>query len=266
MAEVTGSKTTLQFIPDWAEFGEASIDELAADAPVIDEFATEEVTFADARFLQVIYEMDMFSAATFLPPSLAPLRGPSFAMVRAYHLPETPWGPTTIAQVGVLCRFGYRPRIFQRVALTDNPDAVEPLRSGWGIPVRAAEKVSLRRYHDGSHLTVEDGGREIIRIVTTSPILTAGSSMGINSSVDLAHTPKGLRVVQIAENFTFKVAEVSTPDIRHFDAEGWGLAGMRMRHPVSAVSTIADITLRPVQFVSDAVEPSLLTIRSVGEN
>ena len=90
--------------------------------------------------------------------------------------------------------------------------------------------------------------------------------MGINSSVNLADTPKGLRLVQVAENFTFKVAEVSTPDIRHFDAEGWGLDGMRMRSRVSAISTIADITLRPIQFVADAEEPSLLTIRPVAES
>ncbi|MCR2824090.1 acetoacetate decarboxylase family protein [Microbacterium sp. zg.Y909] len=266
MTNTTGSKTTLQFIPDWAEFGEASLDDLAKDAPFIESFASEELTFPDARFLQVIYEMDMFTAQNYLPSSLAPLRGPSFVMVRAYHFPETPWGETSIAQVGVLCRFGYRPRIFQLAALTDNPDAVEPLRSGWGIPLRTADSVKLKRYHDGSHLSVEDGGRELIQIVTTKPILTAGSSMGINSSVDLVDTPKGLRIVQVAENFTFKVAEVSTPEIRQFDADGWGLPGMRMRYPVSAISTIADITLRPIQFLADAEGPSLLSIRSVEES
>lgn len=266
MANVTGSKSTLQFIPDWAEFGEASVAELAKGAPRIEEYATEEAVFPDATFLQVIYEMDMFSAAQFLPPALAPLRGPSFVMVRAYHFPETPWGATSIAQVGVLCRYGYRPRIFQLSALTDNPDAVEPLRSGWGIPLKTAESVKLKRYHDGSHLTVEDGGENLIHIVTSSPILTAGGSMGINSSVNLADTPKGLRLVQVAENFTFKVAEVSTPDVRHFDAEGWGVKGLRMRAPVSAISTVADITLRPIQFVADTEEPSLLTIRPVAES
>lgn len=266
MATVTGSKSTLQFIPDWAEFGEASVAELAKGAPRIEEFATEETVFPDATFLQVIYEMDMFSAAQFLPPALAPLRGPSFVMVRAYYFPETPWGPTSIAQVGVLCRYGYRPRIFQFAALTDNPDAVEPLRSGWGIPLKKADSVKLKRYHDGSHLTVENGGENLIHIVTSSPILTAGGSMGINSSVNLADTPKGLRLVQVAENFTFKVAEVSTPDIRHFDAEGWGAKGLRMRTPVSAISTVADITLRPIQFVADTEEPSLLTIRPVAES
>lgn len=263
--QTVGSKQTLQFIPEWAEFGEAPIAELARSVPMIGSFAEEEVTFENANFLQVIYELDMYSAQRFLPTSLAPLRGPSFGMIRAYHLPETPWGPTSIAEVGVLCRFGYRPRIFQISAKTDNAAAVEPLRTAWGFPLEVAEQVKLKRFHDGHHLTVRDGGEEIAAVQTAKPILTAGGSMGINSSVHLADTDKGLRLLQVAENFTFKVAEVSDPDVRGFDADAWHVPGMRLRYPVSAVSAVADITLRPIQFVADAEAPSLLTIRSVSD-
>ncbi|KRA24717.1 hypothetical protein ASD65_10025 [Microbacterium sp. Root61] len=263
--KITGSKQTLQFIPDWAEFGEASLDELLVGAPRIEEFPTEGITFPNARFLQVIYEIDMFSSAGFLPPSLAPVRGSHFVMFRAHHLPETPWGPTTITEVGTLCRFGYRPRVFQLAAKVDNPAAVEPLRSGWGYPVSLADRVNLRRYHDGSHLTVTQDGVDILKIQTTRPILTAGGSLGINSSVHLADTVQGPRIVQVAEDFTFKASEVSTPQVKVFDSAAWGLSGLNANYPVSAVSAVADITLRPIQFVSDADKPALLNIRPVSE-
>lgn len=261
----TGSKNTLTFIPDWAQFGTASVDDLLKDAPRVDFPTKEAVDFPNARFVQVIYEIDMYATSALLPPSLAPVRGPAFVMFRGYELPETPWGPTSIAQVGTLCRFGYRPRIFQLAARTNNADAVEPLRSGWGMPVSVAEKVDIRRYHDGTHLTVTDGGKPILALQTSEPILTAGGSLGINSSVNIVDTPKGGRILQVAENFTFSASEVGRPDVRAFDDAGWGLSGMTTRFPVSAVTAVADITLRPVQFVSDTVEPSLLNIRAVEE-
>jgi len=263
--KTTGSKNTLTFIPEWAEFGTASVDELLAGAPRVEVPAAEGVTFADARFVQVIYEIDMYASGPLLPPALAPVRGPAFVMFRGYHLPETPWGPTSLVQVGTLCRFGYRPRIFQLAAKTDNAAAVEPLRSGWGMPVSVAEEVQLRRYHDGTHLKVVDGGRTILALQTTEPVLTSGGSLGINSSVNLADTPKGPRLLQVAEDFTFAASEVGRPDVRRFEDAGWGLSGVTARYPVSAVTAVADITLRPVQFVSDAVEPALLNIRSVDE-
>lgn len=261
----TGSSNTLTFIPDWAEFGTGSLEQMLAKVPHTDDLSKEGVDFPGAKFLQVIYEMDMFGCQPLLPPSLAPVRGLSFVMFRAYDLPETPWGPTTIAQIGTICRFGYRPRVFQLAARTNNPDAVEPLRQGWGMPVDVAESVKFRRYHDGTHLTVTDNGGDILAVQTTAPILTAGGSMGINSSANLVNTSKGGRVLQVAENFTFQAAEVATPEVRAFDGAAWGLSGVRANHPVSAVTAVADITLRPVQFVSDAEEPALLNIRSVEE-
>lgn len=261
----TGSKNTLTFIPDWAEFGTASVDDLLRGAPSVDVPTSEGVEFAGARFVQVIYEIDMYASRALLPPALAPVRGPAFVMFRGYQLPETPWGPTSIAQVGTLCRFGYRPRVFQLAVKTDNPRAVAPLRSGWGMPVSTAENVELRRYHDGTHLTVTDGGETILALQTAEPILTSGGSLGINSSVNLVNTPKGARILQVAEDFTFAASEVGTPDVRTFVDAGWGLSGMTARYPVSAVTAVADITLRPVQFVSDAIEPALLNIRSAEE-
>lgn len=263
--QTTGSKNTLTFIPDWAEFGTASVDELAKNAPRVDFPSTERIELPGARFVQVIYEVDMYATRALLPPSLAPVRGPAFIMFRGYQLPETPWGPTSIAQVGTLCRFGYRPRVFQLAAVTDNEQAVQPLRSGWGMPMKLVDKVNLRRYHDGTHLTVTNGGKEILALQTTSPILTSGGSLGINSSVNFVDTPKGTRILQVAEDFMFTASDVGTPEVRNFDSAGWGLSALVTRHPVSAVTAVADITLRPVQFVSDTVEPSLLNIRSVEE-
>lgn len=264
-AKSMGSTNTLQFIPDWAEFGTASVETLLKGAPHVDALAKEGVPLPGSRFLQVIYEMDMFSSQALLPPSLAPVRGSAFVMFRAYDFPEAPWGPTRVVLIGTLCRFGYRPRVFQMSAKTDNPAAVEALRSGWGMPVTATEKIDMRRYHDGTHVTVTDGGKKVLTIQTTEPILTAGGSMGINSSVNLVDTPNGSRLVQVAEEFTFTAAEVGTPKVGNFVQEAWGLEGVNPRYPVSAVTAAADITLRPVQFVADTEAPSLHTVRPVDE-
>jgi hypothetical protein len=258
----TGSANTLQYIPDWATFGEASNDDLLEKAPTITAFEPEGVAFPDAIFMQVIYEVPNGSAAKYLPPALAPV-SPAFVHWRGFFFPQAPWGPTCIAETNLICRAGFRPRVFQLAAKTDNEAAIGELRSRWGYRTALAQKLSLRRFHDATQLSVAENDRQVLQLTATQPITTSGESFGMNSSMRLAHTPAGPKLVQVAMDFTFKAAEISRPKLVAFEADAWEAPGLTPYYPVSAVCGVADIVLREIKFVSDLDKSALLGTRTV---
>jgi len=259
---VTGRADTILFIPDWAHFGEADNDALLAGAPTITSFVPDGAALPNAHFLQVIYEVCNGSSARYVPPALAPVT-PDFIHWRGFFLPETPWGPTTIAETGLVCRAGFRPRVFQLSARTDNPAAIDELRARWGYRVSLADRLTLRRYHDATILSAVLDGREILGLQATQPITTSGESFGMNSSMRMAHTPAGPKLVQVAMDFTFKAAEISRPKMTAFEAAAWEAGGLTPYYPVSAVCGVADIVLREIKFVSDLDKSALLGTRTV---
>lgn len=261
---VTGSKNTLTMIPDWATFGEADIDEALRGAPKISEFVPDGLPLEGARLIQVIYEVPMFSTAAHLPKALAPVK-PAFISWRGLSLPETPWGPTTIAETRILCRAGFRPRVYLLSAKTDNPAALEELRSRWGYRIDAVEKVSLRRFHDTTQLIVVEDGVTTLSLEAVQPTITSATAFGLNSSIHLADTPLGPKLVQMDIDYTFTRAEICRPRLHAFVTSAWRSDGLDPAYPVSAISGVADITLRRIRFVSDLDKPALFGTQSLVE-
>lgn len=254
--KITGSSETIKHIAEYAEFGTLDPELLLADAPVMPHLDVEPTTFPGAELLQVFAEIKMGTLEEQLPPALAPTN-PSFVAWRGLYLPETPWGPTTIAETRLVCRAGFRPRVFLVEGRTDNPVAAEALAAGWGYRLRPAERVSLRRWADETVLDVEDGGQTILKVRMVQPTPTNGTSFGLNANVHLAHTPLGPKLVQAGADWTFQSADLGRPRIDAFVPEAWGRGGVRPTYPVSAVAGTADVTFREIKFVSDPVQPAL---------
>ena len=69
------------------------------------------------------------------------------------------------------------------------------------------------------------------------------------ANVHLAHTPRGLRLVQVDPDFDVARAERGGRSSPRFDAEAWGCAGLRPSAPVSGSFSIADVTLPALRYV-----------------
>jgi hypothetical protein len=254
--KITGSSETIKHIAEYAEFGKLDPELLLADAPVMPHLDVEPITFERAELIQVFAEIPMGSLEKQIPPALAPTN-PSFVSWRGLHLPETPWGPVTLAETRLVCRAGFRPRVFLIEGRTDNAEAAKALAEGWGYRLRVADRVSLRRWADETVLEVEDEGQTILKVRMVEPSPTNGTSFGLNANVNIAHTPLGPKLVQAGADWTFQSADLGRPRIDAFVPEAWGRGGVVPTYPVSAVAGTADVTFREIKFVSDVSRPAL---------
>jgi hypothetical protein len=254
--KITGSSETIKHIAGYAEFGSLDPEVLLDGAPVMPNLDVEPITFERAELIQVFAEIPMGSLEGQLPPALAPTN-PSFVSWRGLHLPETPWGPVTLAETRLVCRAGFRPRVFLVEGRIDNPEAATALAEGWGFRLRVADRVSLRRWADETVLEVVDEGQTILKVRMVEPTPTNGTSFGLNANVNAAHTPLGPKLVQAGADWTFQSADLGRPRIDAFVPEAWGRGGVVPTYPVSAVAGTADVTFREIKFVSDVAQPAL---------
>ena len=65
----------------------------------------------------------------------------------------------------------------------------------------------------------------------------------------LAHTPRGLRLVQVDPAFVIHRAERGHPELRGFDAAAWGDARIEPTHPVAGSIVLADVTLPRLRYL-----------------
>ncbi len=162
--------------------------------------------------------------------------------------PEGPWGPFAMAQCRIECRSGLRPRGFLRGGVIDNEVARAQLAARWGYALQPG-RVRLSRGYDEIRTSVGLGGRSILDAALRDPTPLRNADAYYVANVNLAHTPSGLRLVQVDPDFDVERAERGRPLVHHFDAEGWGCGGVRPSHPVSASFTIAAVTLPALRYV-----------------
>jgi hypothetical protein len=65
----------------------------------------------------------------------------------------------------------------------------------------------------------------------------------------LAHTPRGLRLVQVDPAVAVARAERGRPELGAFDAVAWGDARLLPTEPVSASIALADVTLPALRYL-----------------
>lgn len=227
--------------------GTADPERLAGGAARMQGFDAGPVELRGATVFQGLFEMRATAREPLLPPGLHPTN-PATLVVLGWQCPESPWGPFSLCQLRVGCRSGVRTRGLVLACAGDAPEASRALGSGWGFGVRPG-RIRLSHRYDGATLQVTLEGREALRVEALRPEPLAPGDVQYTGTLTLAHTPRGLRLVQVEPRYAVARAERVRPRLAHFDAQVWGRPALSPYHPVSASIARADVTLPPIRFV-----------------
>jgi hypothetical protein len=127
----------------------------------------------------------------------------------------------------------------------DSEAAQAALSSEWGMPARVGP-VRLDRFYDSAVLSAGDD----LQITGLDPDPLGTADVQFTVTTTLAHTPKGLRLVQVEPEYTLSRAERIRPRLEAFDPAGWGAPALDPVHPVSASVSVGAITIPKLRFVS----------------
>ena len=227
--------------------GSANVDLLAARAPAIEGFEGEPVTCEQAEVLQVAYESATLHREATLPPALHPTDPPIVTWL-LYRCPASPWWSFALAQTRIQCRSGLRLRGFLVSAVVDNAVAAEALGKRWGFATQAGQ-VELRRYYDSMRAAVVTNGRTILDVNVSDPNPLSAADVHYVANMNLAHTARGLRLVQVEPRYQVQRVERGRPRVAAFDGAAWGDARVQPVYPVAASLAVADITIPRIRFV-----------------
>ena len=236
--------------------GTGDPDALARGAATLADFATAPEKLLGVETLQVVFELARADADALLPPGLHPTRPPvvTWLVQRAF---QSPWGPFALAQCRIECRSGLRPRGFLRAGVIDNEAAGAALASRWGYALGLGEPRIARSYDEiRARVSLADGA--ILELALRDPMPLRSADASYSASVHLAHTPRGLRLVQVDPDFDVERAERGRPIVDRFDAEAWRSAGAVPSSPISGSFAISDVTLPALRYVSRPDVPAFL--------
>lgn len=227
--------------------GTASPEALAAGAPTIASWGGEAAQLRQVEVLQVIFEIAAQAREEMLPPALHPTNPPLSTWL-LYRCGDSPWGSFAMAQTRIECRSGVRARTFHVASVVDNERAAAALASRWGFAIRPG-RITLERGADGVRAAVALESGAILDLEVTALEPLASDDVQYIANMNLAHTPSGLRLVQVEPAYETRRAERGRPRLLAFDAAAWGEPGIAPTYPVAAALCTADVTLPPVRFV-----------------
>ncbi len=197
--------------------------------------------------LQLLCEIESAKTSLLLPPSLHPTL-PGIVNWQVQHFPTSPWGPFRLAQTRIECRSGLRPRVFLLRAVCDQRDAALALAERWGFAVDDGS-VTLDRGYDRIEARAAIDGRGILRLELRDPETLRPDDVQYVANLNLAETPRGLRLVQVDADFRVERAERGRPRVLSFDAASWGEPDVVPLQPVSASFTVGSVTLPSLRFL-----------------
>lgn len=227
--------------------GSAPLAELVPDRATMPSFDTGSLTLPGAEVLQLLTELRIGGRERSLPSGLHPTNPPS-AVFQVWRCPESPWGPFTLAQARVACRSGLRPRGLVQGCVVDVPAAAEALRSRWGFPARVGQ-VAYRRGYDLVTASVSVDGEVLVELEGRDPDPLGVDDVAYTTTLTLAETPRGSRLVQVDTDVVATRAERLRPHVAAFGVGTWMHSSVEPSFPVSASVALADVTLRPLRFV-----------------
>jgi hypothetical protein len=228
--------------------GTASTDEFLEHAATMTTFDSGACAFRDVLVFQAMFEIGIDARQVSLPAGLHPTNPPT-AVFQAWHCPESPWGPFTLAQARVGCRSGLRPRGMTQGCVVDNEHAAAALRSRWGLPARVGTVRLDANYHDVTLDVAVDGG-DVFSLQAFDPIPLGEDDVSYATTVSLAHTPRGLRLAQIDTDLAVRRAERVTLRTPPLDTHAFGLhPSVRLAYPVAASLCRGELDLHPLRYV-----------------
>jgi Acetoacetate decarboxylase (ADC) len=227
--------------------GTARVEELAARAPVLARLDAEPVVLPETESLQVAYEIASVHREAMLPPALHPT-DPAIVTWVVTRCAASPWGPFAMAETRLECRSGLRFRAFVVGTVIDSPAAASALRDAFAFPAQPGEVV-LRRGYDAIDAAVSVGGRPVLAVTVADPDPLAPADIQHVANLHLAHTPRGLRLVQVEPRFDTRRAERGRPRVTTFEGAVWGEARIVPVHPVSASLSVGSIAIPRLRYL-----------------
>jgi hypothetical protein len=227
--------------------GRARPEAIAAGCAEMRDLGASATTLGEVETLHLLCEFESALAERMLPPALHPtLPGVVGWMVQ--RVGASPWGAFHLAQARIECRSGVRPRGFLVGAVVDNEAAGSALAAGWGFHCRPGS-IKLRRYYDAVRAEVAVEGCDVLAITLRDPQPIAAADVQYVANMNLARTPRGLRLVQVDPVFAVERAERGEPIVESFDGEAWGAAELEPSYPISVSLTAGAMTLPRLRFL-----------------
>ncbi len=225
--------------------------ELQATA-TIDRYLSDTIQFDDVACFQMTAEMRNTAREAVLPPGLHPTI-PAALSLQMWAVRGSPWGAFRFAFVRAACRSGVRARGFTLGAFASTATACDALRGHFGFPARQAD-VALRHGYDGLDASVTFDGAEILRVHALDPEPMDVHDVQYTGTLNLAHTPNGIRLVQLEADHTAARIERLTARVSCFDAAAWGNPVLDPYNVVSSSLASETILFAPLRFVCKADE------------
>ena len=243
--------------------GTAPVAELIGHAANMAAFDTAPETFADTIVFQAMYEILAIGRQTSLPAGLHPTNPPSM-VVQAWHCPQSVWGAFSMLQLRVGCRSGLRPRGMVQGCVIDNALAAEALRARWGLPAQVGEVHLDVDYHRVSLIASLDD-HTVCEVNAFDPVPLGSDDVSFATTVALAHTPRGDRLVQIDTALAVTRAERLRLLPYSGDTCPTGLhRAVVPQTPVAASVSRGALTLQALRFVNKPEDMAFTGTESVG--
>ncbi len=228
--------------------GSADIDTLASTAPQLAAFSNEDLDLGDVLCLQLTAEMRNSAREAVLPPSLHPTI-PAALSLQALRVQTSPWGAFDLALCRVSCRSGVRARGFSTGGYVSSEAACAGLRERLGFPLTVGE-VDFRHGYDGVSLKVDSA----VHVEALDPEPMGLDAVQYTGTLNLAHTPMGLRLLQVEMQTSASQVERLRPRILSFDGAAWGNALLAPSQVIAATVSTMHLVLPVVRFVCKADE------------
>jgi hypothetical protein len=172
--------------------------------------------------------------------------------IQAWRAGDSDVGPLAVCFTRLSCRSGVRARGFTTAAVADRAAVASRLRDQYGFPCRTGD-VRLRKHYDACDLTVTEDGRTILAVIGLDPDPLGADDVQYTGTMNLAHTPKGLRLVQVESHHHGESVERVDARIDAFESGAWGDARFDPYYVVTTTIARAEsVTVPPVRFVCRA--------------
>jgi hypothetical protein len=227
--------------------GTADIEALAAAASTIPVFIEKPVILTGVHCFQVTAELGNEAREAVLPPSLHPTVPPAVS-IQAWDVEESPFGSFKMMVNRIYCRSGVRARGFTTATWVSTPEAAEVLASTFGFPTGVAD-VQFRHGYDGVDLRVNVDDEAALSVHAVNPEPMGLEDVQYTSTLNLASTPNGLRLVQVEAHHQADKVDRLTARFTGYRGELLGSPLLRPKRVVSASITRGQVEFPAVRFV-----------------
>ena len=228
--------------------GTADLAALAESAATVERFHPDPIRLEGVTCFQLTAEMRNSAREALVPAGLHPTI-PAALSLQVLDVTQSPWGAFSAALLRVSCRSGVRARGFTRAAIVTTEAACSGLGQILGFPARCGE-VSFRHGYDGVSIRVNsDAGAELAVIEAIDPEPMGLDDVQYTGTLNLAHTPKGLRLMQVEMNTHPASVERLSARIDRFDGAGFADERIAPARVIAASVVTMDAEFPPVRFV-----------------